>query len=210
MATPATAEAAWDGGKPIARHKIIVGKPNTPTPQFSAVATAVIINPDWTLPQSIVKESVGSLIRRSPGAARARGYRWTTGADGQLNVTQLPGANNSLGTLKIEMPNPYAIYFHDTPAKQLFAKPVRAFSHGCMRTQGILGLALRLLEDQPDWTAARIDETAAHNETVRVPLTTQIPVHIAYFTVLPDRNGVLATHPDIYGRDAPVIAALKG
>ena len=200
----------WDGGKPIARHKIIVGKTSTPTPQFSAVATAVIINPDWTLPQSIVKESVGSLIRRSPGVARARGYRWTSGADGQLNVTQLPGANNSLGTLKIEMPNPYAIYFHDTPAKQLFAKPVRAFSHGCMRTQGILGLALRLLEDQPDWTAARIDETAAHNETVRVPLTTQIPVHVAYFTVLPDRNGVLATHPDIYGRDAAVIAALKG
>lgn len=188
-----------------ARHRIIVGATKTPTPQFSTVATAVIINPPWILPQSIIAESVGGLIRRSPATARAKGYRWTQTAEG-LSVTQLPGAGNSLGTLKIEMPNPYAIYFHDTPNKALFARPVRAFSHGCMRTQGILGLALRLLEDQPEWDAARIDATAATNETVRVPLGNQMPAHVAYFTVTPGPRGTIRTHPDIYGRDAPVMA----
>ena len=195
--------------RPVARHKIIVGAPKTPTPQFSAVATAITINPAWILPQSIVKESVGALIHRSPSAARARGYRWTSTADG-LQVTQLPGRGNSLGTLKIEMPNPWAIFFHDTPAKQLFASDNLARSHGCMRTQGILGLALKLLEDQPEWTAERIDSTAATNDTTTVPLTVQIPVHIAYFTVTPGKGGTLREHADIYGRDAPVIAALSG
>ena len=123
-------------------------------------------------------------------------------------MTQLPGEGNSLGTMKIEMPNPYAIYFHDTPSKQLFNRAERALSHGCMRTQGILGLALRLLEDVPGWDAARIDATAATNETVRVPLTAQIPVHVGYFTVAPGPGGTLRTFADIYGRDAPVIAAL--
>lgn len=197
-----------EGGTPTARHRIIVGAVRTPTPQFSAVATAVIVNPSWVVPQSIIRESVGGLIRRSPNAARARGYRWTSTAEG-LQVTQMPGEGNSLGTMKIEMPNPWAIYFHDTPAKQLFNRPVRALSHGCMRTQGILGLALRLLEDVPGWDAARIDSTAATNETVRVPLPEQVPVHVAYFTVSPGPRGTLRTFPDVYGRDAPVIAALS-
>ena len=172
---------------------------------IAMVATAVIVNPSWLLPQSIVRESVGGLIRRSPATARARGYRWTSG-EGGLRVTQVPGNNNSLGTMKIDMPNAYAIFFHDTPAKQLFNRPERALSHGCMRTQGILGLALRLLENVPGWDAARIDATAATNETVRVPLPEQIPVHVAYFTVAPGPGGTLRNFADIYGRDAPVIA----
>lgn len=196
------------GDRPVARHRIIVGAVRTPTPQFSAVATAVIINPSWVVPKSIIRESVGALIRRSPSTARARGYRWTSGADG-LQVTQMPRDSNSLGTMKIEMPNPYAIYFHDTPAKQWFDQPQRARSHGCLRTQGILGLALRLLEDVPGWDAARIDATAATNETVRVPLAAQLPVHIGYFTMAPGPDGTIRTYEDVYGRDAPVVAALS-
>ena len=106
------------------------------------------------------------------------------------------------------MPNEWAIFFHDTPAKQLFNSQNLALSHGCMRTQGILGLALRLLEDQPEWTAARIDAVAATNETTQVPLTVQIPVHIAYLTLVPAKGGTLTEYPDVYGRDAAVIAAL--
>lgn len=195
-----------DGGVPVARHKIIVGAPKTPTPQFSAVATAITINPPWLLPQSIVDESVGALIRRSPSAARARGYRWVSTGDG-LQVTQMPGNRNSLGTLKIEMPNDWAIFFHDTPAKQLFNNQNLALSHGCMRTQGILGLTLRLLEQLPEWDAARIDATAATNETTRIDLPQQVPVHVTYFTMAPLR-GKVTEYPDIYGRDAAVIAAL--
>ena len=197
-----------DGGVPVARHKIIVGARKTPTPQFSAVATAITINPPWVLPKSIVAESVGSLIRRSPSVARARGYRWTETADG-LQVVQMPGNRNSLGTLKIEMPNPYAIFFHDTPAKHLFNGQDLALSHGCMRTQGILGLALRLLEDLPEWDAARIDATAATNITTRIDLPQQVPVHVGYFTMVPAKGGTVQTYVDVYGRDEAVVAALS-
>ncbi|MGL6042389.1 MAG: L,D-transpeptidase family protein [Sandaracinobacteroides sp.] len=207
---PAYEVDLWDGGQLSARHKMIVGKPDQPTPQFSAAATAVTMNPPWLIPQSIIAESVGGLIRRSPRAARARGYSWKSGADGKLYVTQAPGANNSLGKMKIEMPNAHAIFFHDTPAKTLFAKDVRALSHGCMRTQGIFGLGLRLLEDQPEWDGAAIDATVAAGKTVTVPLIAQMPVHIGYFTVAPGPGGTLRVFPDIYGLDEGVVAALGG
>lgn len=205
---PAYEVDLWDAGRVVARHKIIIGKPNLATPQFSAAATGVTMNPPWLLPQSIVAESVGGLIRRSPGAARARGYRWTTGADGRLYVRQEPGPGNSLGQMKIEMPNEHAIFFHDTPAKALFDREVRAFSHGCLRTKGILGLALRLLEDQPAWDAAAIDAAVAAGQTVTAPLTAPVPVHVAYFTVAPGPGGTLRRFADVYGRDAAIIAAL--
>lgn len=205
---PAYEVDLWDGGRPIARHRIIIGKPNLATPQFSAAATAVTMNPPWLLPQSIVEESVGGLIRRSPGAARARGYSWTKGADGRLYVTQRPGKGNSLGQMKIEMPNEHAIFFHDTPAKALFDREVLALSHGCLRTKGIFGLGLRLLEDQPEWGAEAIDAAVAAGQTVTVPLTAAVPVHIGYFTVAPGPGGTLRRFADVYGRDAAIIAAL--
>ncbi len=205
---PAYEVDLWDGGRVVARHRIIIGKPNLATPQFSAAATGVTMNPPWLLPQSIVEESVGGLIRRSPGAARARGYSWTKGADGRLYVTQRPGKGNSLGQMKIEMPNEHAIFFHDTPAKALFDREVLALSHGCMRTRGIFGLGLRLLEDQPEWGAAAIDAAVAAGKTVTVPLTAAVPVHIGYFTVAPGPGGTLRRFADVYGRDAAIIAAL--
>jgi murein L,D-transpeptidase YcbB/YkuD len=205
---PAYEVDLWDGGQLSARHKIIIGKPNLATPQFSAAATAVTMNPPWLVPQSIIAESVGGMIRRSPKAARARGYSWTTGGDGKLYVTQGPGPNNSLGKMKIEMPNAHAIFFHDTPAKALFARDVRALSHGCMRTQGIFGLGLRLLEDQPEWDGPAIDAAIAAGKTVTVPLTAQVPVHVAYFTVAPGPGGTLRRFADVYGRDGAIIAAL--
>lgn len=205
---PAYEVDLWEGGRVVARHRIIIGKPNLATPQFSAAATAVTMNPPWLLPQSIVAESVGALIRRSPGAARAKGYSWTKGADGRLYVQQRPGKGNSLGQMKIEMPNEHAIFFHDTPAKALFDREVLALSHGCLRTRGIFGLGLRLLEDQPEWGAEAIDAAVAAGETVSVPLTAPVPVHIGYFTVAPGPGGTLRRFADVYGRDAAIIAAL--
>ena len=198
----------WQGDTLVATHRIVVGKPKMATPQFSAVVTGVTFNPQWVVPQSIIRESVGRLVRNSPSVARARGYRWNW-SGGQLSVTQAPGAGNSLGQIKLEMGNPYAIYLHDTPAKALFAKPVRAFSHGCLRTQDIKALALALLEGVPGWDAARIDSTIATRRTTNVPLARQVPVHVSYFTVVPAADGTAITYTDIYGRDPPVIAALS-
>ncbi len=195
-------------GEPVARHRIIVGKTKTPTPQFSTVATGVILNPPWVVPQSIIRESVGSLVRNRPSTARARGYSWTS-SGGRLSVTQMPGPGNSLGQMKIDMPNPYSIFLHDTPAKALFDRKVRAYSHGCIRTDRALEFAATLLAGVPGWDAARIAEVVETRVTTRVPLAQQIPVHVVYFTALPGPAGKVQIHPDLYGRDAPVLAALS-
>lgn len=198
----------WEGGQVVERRRIIAGKPSTPTPQFSDVVTGVVFNPEWVVPQSIIRKSVGALVRNSPSVARARGYRWKQ-ADGHLSVVQVPGGGNSLGRVKLEMTNPYAIYMHDTPAKALFSRASRALSHGCMRTEDIASLALALLDGVPGWDAARIARTIAGTTTTRVPLARQVPVHVGYFTVVPAADGTPITYADIYHRDPPVIEALS-
>lgn len=196
-----------DGGRPIATHRVIVGKPATPTLSFSTVATGVILNPEWVVPRSIIAESVGALIARSPAAARARGYRWT-GSGPTLAVVQAPGPGNSLGQMKLDMPNPYSIFIHDTPAKALFERPSRAFSHGCIRTDRALDLAATLLAEVPGQSRAAIDAAIAGGTTQRIALARQLPVHVVYLTAIPGANGGIRRLPDIYGRDSAVIAAL--
>jgi murein L,D-transpeptidase YcbB/YkuD len=124
-------------------------------------------------------------------------------------VRQPPGPRNALGRLKIEMSNPYAIYLHDTPAQNLFTRPVRAFSHGCIRTQYVRDFAADLLAATGAWDRARIDSKIASGDTVTVPLDRPVPVYIAYFTAAATTDGNIVTYPDIYGRDAPIRQALN-
>jgi murein L,D-transpeptidase YcbB/YkuD len=189
-----------DRGSVSAAHRVIIGKRATPTPQFSATVTGVILNPAWRVPQSIIAESVGALVRNRPAEARRRGYTWSR-AGGGLSVTQQPGPGNALGQLKLDMPNPLAIYLHDTPSKALFDQKVRAYSHGCIRTDRPLELGARLLAGT-DWTAERIARTVAGRETTTARLPRPVPVHVAYFTVRANPDGSLSRFDDIYGLDA--------
>lgn len=129
-----------ENNKVVARRRVIVGKIATPTPQFAAQVTGTIFNPWWEIPPSIVRESVGRLVAGAPTQAAAKGYVVVAG-----RYRQKPGRGNALGQAKLVMPNPYNVYLHDTPNKALFDAEVRAFSHGCIRTQDVLGLAETLL-----------------------------------------------------------------
>jgi murein L,D-transpeptidase YcbB/YkuD len=106
------------------------------------------------------------------------------------------------------MPNPFRVYLHDTPSKPLFDEDVRAFSHGCIRVQDALGLAASLLDRTPGWSRARVDQAVAGRTTAQVSLAEPLPVYIAYFTAAVEENGEIATFPDVYGRDGPVVASL--
>ena len=188
----------WDSGAPIGRWKVIVGKTRLPTPVFNAVITGVNFNPWWEIPKSIVAESVGSMMRKRPGFAAQQGYVIQNG-----RYRQRPGPKNSLGLLKLVMPNPYNVYLHDTPARSLFERDVRAFSHGCVRVGDAIGLAATLLErDRAD-----VDALIASGETQIVPLPRPMPVYIAYFTAEADATGTLQFVPDIYKRDTPKAAS---
>jgi murein L,D-transpeptidase YcbB/YkuD len=196
---PAFTAAVVDNGRVTVRHRAVVGARRTPTPQLSATISAVTLNPWWNVPQSIVREMGGRfggdyVVRRDGGTIIAR---------------QRPGPRNALGRLKIEMPNNHAIYLHDTPAQALFARPVRAFSHGCIRTQNVRDFAAVLLAPTGEWDRGAIDRGIDAGETQSVRLAAPIPVYIAYFTAAATNDGNIVTYADIYGRDTPVRQALN-
>jgi murein L,D-transpeptidase YcbB/YkuD len=199
---PAFTVSLVEHGRVVERRRVIVGKRATPTPQFMATVSGVILNPWWDVPQSIVRESVGQLLRTNPAQARARGYV-VSGS----RVRQAPGPSNALGQAKLVMPNPYSVYLHDTPNKKLFDEEVRAFSHGCIRVQDALGLAALLVRDT-GWSRSQIDSAISRGSTQQIALRTPIPVYVGYFTAAAEENGAIATFPDIYGRDGPVVASL--
>ena len=201
----------------IKNYRVVVGKPGrTATPQLAEMVEAVIYNPTWTVPQSIVKgEGLGAKVLNNPGWARSAGYKATKGANGWVTVVQQPGPGNSLGLMKLDMPNEHAIFLHDTPSRHLFAQDNRALSHGCIRVQGARELAMTMSmlgnaesKDDLPLIQEEVSEITASGEYTRYPMTRQWPVYITYFTMGLDVNGKLTKFSDIYGRDAPVLAAL--
>jgi murein L,D-transpeptidase YcbB/YkuD len=188
-------------GEVVSSHRIIVGKPSSRTPLFKAQVTGITVNPWWNVPCSIVDESIGRLLRRRPKEAARRGYVASRGAGGRLTVRQKPGPQNALGQIKLEMPNPYDVYIHDTPTKELFASDVRAFSHGCVRTENPLDLAQALLGDG---RKSEIELLLLTGKTKTLSLPAPVPVYVVYMTAEldPTDNDRLRVHDDVYGRDA--------
>jgi len=193
-------------GRNIASYRAIVGAPKTATPQLAETAVGMIIHPTWTIPQSIIRESVGALIANNPAAARARGYTWT-GTGKNLSVVQKFGPGNSLGMMKMDMPNPHAIFLHDTPSRSLFERPVRALSHGCIRTDRAVEFAILMSILQADFDPHEAAGLFKRGLNDRIPFTQPVQVFINYFTMASSGDGKLNSFADVYGRDAPVIAS---
>ena len=195
----------------IRSYRTIVGKPGrTATPQLAETVEGVIFNPTWTVPQSIVKgEGLGARALNNPGWARANGYRATRAENGFITVVQQPGPGNSLGLMKLDMPNPHAIFLHDTPNRNLFNAENRALSHGCVRTERALELAMTIAILGQGVTRDEAVEISTSGDYTRVPVKKTMRVYITYFTMARDIDGELKTFTDIYGRDAPVLASFN-
>jgi murein L,D-transpeptidase YcbB/YkuD len=176
-----------------------------------ATATGVILNPWWEVPPSISKEVAGK-----------PGYVALKGADGKIQRwRQPPGPRNALGQIKFVMYNPQNIYLHDTTAKSLFDAKMRAYSHGCIRTEHIMLLAERLLgegapvEGTPEaegktiWTTEKIRETVASRKTVQANVPKPLPVYIVYMSSAALQDGSIKDYADIYKKDTKVLAALN-
>lgn len=193
----------------IKTYKTVVGKPGrTATPQLAETVEAVVFNPTWTVPQSIVQgEGLGARLIGNPASAARQGYKVSRAANGTITVVQQPGPNNALGVMKIDMPNPHAIYLHDTPSKQYFNTPVRAYSHGCVRTERALELGMTLAIFGAGLDTNQVVANATSGKYTRVVMNRTLPIYITYFTMGTDISGQLSTFNDIYGRDAPVLAS---
>ena len=190
--------------------RTIVGKPGrTATPQLAEKVEGVIFNPTWTVPQSIVVgEGLGARVMGNPSYARNNGYKAYKTEAGMTVVVQQPGPGNSLGLMKLDMPNPHAIFLHDTPSKSLFNNENRALSHGCIRTENAMKLAMIMAKGLGGLSSEEAVEIANSREYTRVPLTKELPVYITYFTMARDIDGQMRSFDDIYGRDEPVLASM--
>jgi murein L,D-transpeptidase YcbB/YkuD len=196
--------AVLEGDRVIHQARVVVGKPDTPTPIFSDVMRYVLINPSWQVPDSIIKKEMASKL----GALSRRGYEVKT-VGGRLTVRQLPGDDNALGRFAFMFPNDHAIYLHDTPSKDLFDEETRAFSHGCIRVEDPQSLAeLVLGGESTGWTDERIEAAIGGKERT-VFLPHPLPIHLEYFTDFVDEFGELKERPDVYGliRKVEVILA---
>jgi murein L,D-transpeptidase YcbB/YkuD len=196
--------------KIISTYRTIVGKPGrTATPQLAETVEGLIFNPTWTVPQSIVVgEGLGRKVLDNPAWAKKQGYKASVSSGGRITVVQQPGPTNALGRVKLDMPNPHAIFLHDTSARQLFANENRALSHGCIRVERALELAITLAILGKGASKDEAIEIATSGKYTKVPIKQRVPVYIAYFTMGSGINGELSTFDDLYERDAPVLASL--
>ena len=203
------------------RSKVQVGRPYTQTPVFTAKMTYLVFNPTWTVPPGILRNETLPAIRRDPGYLAARNMDmfdaagnvidaatvdWASVRGTGFRVVQRPGPTNALGRMKFMFPNEHLVYLHDTPSRDLFERDSRAFSHGCIRVDDVYGLALELLGSR--WDRERIDRLIAIGKTETVVLDKPMPVMLLYWTTEIDAAGRVSFFPDVYSRDAAVIAAL--
>ena len=180
---------------------IVVGKEGNSTVIFNDELKYIVFSPYWNVPRSIVKNEILPAMSRNPNYLASQNMEITSQKGSIPTIRQLPGPRNSLGRVKFLFPNNYNIYFHDTPAKSLFQREKRAFSHGCMRLEDAKKLAVYLLRDQPEWTEDRIQQAMSQGTEKWVTLKQHIPVYVSYFTAWVDEGGALHFRDDIYGHD---------
>jgi len=208
-----------EGGETRLSMRAIVGKKSNQTYFFHDEIEHVVYDPYWGVPQSIIVNEMLPKLRRDPSYLDRNGYVVTTASGRQVsssainwyqfgssvpyNVRQKPGPRNALGELKIMFPNSHAIYMHDTPAKNLFSRDNRAYSHGCVRLEDPRGMAAAVLGTSVDHVSSQL---GGYEQVEKLAET--VPVYVAYFTAWPNDEGVVDYHPDVYDRDSYLRRAL--
>ncbi len=197
-----------EGATKVFDMPVVVGKEAHSTMMFTGNLNQVVFSPYWNVPSSIVKNEILPSIQKNPNYLASQNMESTGNEGGLPVIRQLPGPKNSLGKVKFLFPNSFNIYFHDTPAKALFEKDRRAYSHGCIRLSDPAKMANYLLKDQPEWTPEKIDEAMNSGNEKYVKLKNIVPVLITYYTAWVDEAGLLHFADDIYGHDKAVMAKM--
>ena len=193
---PAFELIAMKNNTPVFSSKIVTGKSSNKTAIFKGTMQYVVFAPYWNIPKSIMYKEILPAISKHPGYLEENKMEWFDG-----KIRQRPGPWNALGGVKFIFPNSYHIYMHDTPAKTLFNEITRAFSHGCIRIEDPVNMALFLLEDQKEWNREKVIEAMNMEKETVVFLKGKTMVYIIYFTSFIDEKGKLHFRKDIYGRD---------
>jgi murein L,D-transpeptidase YcbB/YkuD len=214
-----------DHGEVTFSTRSVIGAvdPSRKTPEFSDVMEYMVINPSWYVPRSIATKEYLPQMQRNRAAA---GHLLITDGNGRtvnranidfsrytartfpFSMRQPPSNRNALGLVKFMFPNQYNIYLHDTPAKSLFGREVRAYSHGCIRLNDPFDFAYALLSKQTDDPEGLFQSRLRSGNESRVRLDEPVPVHIVYRTAFTTNSGGIEFRRDIYGRDRKIWNAL--
>jgi murein L,D-transpeptidase YcbB/YkuD len=222
--------AVFEDGRPVFRSPVVVGRVSRPTPTFSSTVTHIVTHPSWRIPRRIAVLDILPKVRRDPAYLSQQSIRVFGTVNGErvelsagsidwrrlhadnfpYLLVQDPGPLNALGRIKFFIPNEQDIYLHDTPLRDLFRRPVRSFSSGCIRVERAQELAELLLSQDDGERLKALAEALEKGETSEIPLAAPVPVHIVYLTAWTDQDGVLHFRDDIYGLDGPAGAATAG
>ena len=219
---PSTSVEAVENGRVVHRYVAIVGDVEHPSPEIAAHISVINLNPTWTVPTSIIKKEIIPKMQKDPGYLARQKIRildgsgtevdpktinWATERAANYTLRQDSGAGNSLGAIRIGMPNKLAVYMHDTPSKRLFGSDYRFLSHGCVRVQGVYDYAEWLLQGTSGGPAGVWDKAALLAEVKAgaredIKLARPVPVIWVYLTGWSNQDGVAHFRDDVYGVDA--------
>lgn len=216
---PAYSMVYYQNGNQVLASRVIVGRPDRKTPMMSSALNNVVVNPPWNVPPTLARKDILPKVWNDPGYLERHGYTvmrgwnsketinpwqvdWSTITPSNLpfRFQQAPGAHNSLGRYKFNMPSSDAIYLHDTPNHNLFQKDTRALSSGCVRVNKASELANMLLQDA-GWNDTRISDALKQGDTRYVNIRQNIPVNLYYLTAFVGADGRTQYRTDIYNYD---------
>lgn len=220
---PATFAEAVENDKVVRRYRVIVGKTEKPSPTLTAEITSVNLNPTWTVPSSIAKTEISAHMRKDPSYLSRMHMEvldghdhpidpasvdWSGSRTPNFTVRQQNGNWNALGQVKIDMPNPYSVYMHDTNQRNLFSDDYRFDSHGCSRVDNVRDLATWLLQgEMPKWNRAAVDAAIATGAREDIVLPKKVPVAWIYLTAWMTRDQTIQFRNDIYAQDEQLLEA---
>jgi murein L,D-transpeptidase YcbB/YkuD len=218
---PSTSVESIENDRVVRRYVAIVGDPEHPSPEVAAQVQVINLNPTWTVPASIIKKEIIPRMQRDPGYLAREKIRilngsgqeidpkavnWSTERAADFILRQDSGAGNSLGSIRIGMPNKFAVYMHDTPSKGLFGADYRFLSHGCVRVQGVFDYAAWLLQGTAGgpngvWDKAALEVKVKEGGREDIPLAKPVPVIWVYLTGWSNGDGPANFREDVYGVD---------
>jgi murein L,D-transpeptidase YcbB/YkuD len=201
---------AYENNSRTLEMPVVVGKEGTNTTMFSGNLDQIVFSPYWNIPVSIVKNEILPQMKSNPNYLKSKRMEIVGKNDSLPTIRQLPGAENALGKVKFLFPNRYDIYFHDTNAKDIFKKDVRAVSHGCIRLADAEKVANYLLRNNSEWTSEKIHTAMNNGKEQFVKLNPSMPVSITYFTTWVDETGALNFRDDVYSNDKKISQMMFG
>ncbi len=213
-------------GRTVWSSRAVVGRTERATPSFRATMRYLVLNPEWVVPPTILRDDLLPRIIAHPAYLAEHDLRVEDFAGDDVDpqsidwslyrhngfpfqIVQRPGPDNPVGHIKFVLPNPYSVYLHDTPSKALFDKPERLFSSGCIRLQRPLELAVQLLDEPALWSLESLRTAITSGETRTVPVRRHVPVLVVYLTATASADGAVHFRRDVYARDPAVLAALR-